>query len=112
VFADFSLLFKFPTGPHDYGRLFTMSAGGHHDTGLRRISELLLVPGGAISLAVLGIGEDAAGELYVTGNTWGVPFPAPGNDGELGTADDVFSGKLVVLVTAEDEAQGHDDGDD
>jgi hypothetical protein len=117
VFADFSLLFKFPTGPHDYGRLFTMSAGDDHDRGknrggLRRISEALMIPGGAISLAVLGMGEDAAGELYVTGNTFGVPFPAPGDDGELGTADDVFSGKLVVLVTAEDQAQGDDDDDD
>ncbi len=28
VFADFALLFKFPFGPHDYGRLFTMSARG------------------------------------------------------------------------------------
>ena len=108
VFGDFSLLFKFPTGPHDYGRLFTMSAGGHHRSGLRRISELMLVPGGAISLAVLGMGEDAAGELYVTGNTWGVPFPAPGDDAELGTADDVFSGKVVRIIAAED-THDHDD---
>jgi hypothetical protein len=108
VFGDFSLLFKFPTGPHDYGRLFAMSAGGHHRSGLRRISELMLVPGGAVSLAVLGMGEDAAGELYVSGNTFGVPFPAPGNDGELGTADDVFSGKLVRLIEAEDAHDSHD----
>ena len=27
VFGDFSLLFKFPRGPHDYGRLFTIDAG-------------------------------------------------------------------------------------
>jgi glucose/arabinose dehydrogenase len=117
VFADFSLLFKFPTGPHDYGRLFTMNARGHEDRndgrgrhGLRRISELMVVPGGAISLAVLGIGQDAAGEIYVTGNTWGVPFPAPGNDEALGTADDVFSGKVVRIVAAED-AHDHDHDD-
>ena len=33
VFADFALLFKFPIGPHDYGRLFTMSARGDRDHG-------------------------------------------------------------------------------
>jgi hypothetical protein len=117
VFADFSLLFKFPTGPHDYGRLFTMNARGHEDRhdgrgrhGLRRISELIVVPGGAVSLAVLGIGQDAAGEIYVTGNTWGVPFPAPGSDEILGTEDDVFSGKVVRIVTAED-SHDHDNDD-
>lgn len=117
VFGDFSLLFKFPAGPHDYGRLFTMNARGHEDRhvehgrhGLREISELLVVPGGAVSLAVLGIGQDAAGDIYVTGNTSGVPFPFPGNDERLGTEDDVFHGKVLRLVTAEDDkGRAHDD---
>ena len=115
-FGDCSLLFKFPSGPHDYGRLFTMNSRGHEDRhdgrgrhGLRMISELMVVPGGAISLAVLGIGQDAAGEIYVTGNTSGLPFPFPGNDETLGTADDVFHGKVLRLVIAEDHDQGHDD---
>jgi glucose/arabinose dehydrogenase len=77
VFADFSLLFKFPTGPHDYGRLFATSVSG---AGLNPISELLVLPGGAISLAVLGVGQDASGELYVLGNIFGVPF---GTDGKV-----------------------------
>jgi glucose/arabinose dehydrogenase len=77
IFGDFSLLFKFPAGPHDYGRLFTMSPTG---SGLRSISELLVLPGGAISLAVLGFGQDASGELYVLGNIFGVPF---GTDGRV-----------------------------
>jgi hypothetical protein len=77
VFADFSLLFKFPLGPHDYGRLFWVNPGG---AGLRPISAIQVLPGGAISLAVLGMGQDAAGELYVTGNISGVPF---GSDGRV-----------------------------
>jgi glucose/arabinose dehydrogenase len=77
VFADFSLLFKFPRGPHDYGRLFVMQADDEME-GLREISEMLVLPGGSISLAVLGSGEDTAGEHYVTGNVFGVPF---GNSG-------------------------------
>jgi glucose/arabinose dehydrogenase len=123
VFGDFSLLFKFPTGPHDYGRLFTMNAHGHEDRqvergrhGLRKISELMVVPGGAVSLAVLGIGQDTAGDIYVTGNTSGVPFPFPGNDERLGTEDDIFHGKVLRLVTAEDaggkNGDNHSDGDD
>ena len=77
VFADFALLFKFPRGPHDYGRLFVQNAGRSHH-GLQAISEILVLPGGAVSLAVLGSGVDASGEIYVTGNVFGVPF---GNNG-------------------------------
>ena len=102
VFGDFSLLFKFPTGPHDYGRLFTMDAQAGGQQGLRQISELIVVPGGAVSLAVLGIGQDTAGDIYVTGNISGVPFPFPGDDGRLGSGDDVFHGKVLRLVTAEE----------
>jgi glucose/arabinose dehydrogenase len=73
VFGDFSLLFKFPRGPHDYGRLFIIDAGG--GKGLRKISQLHVLPGGQVSLAVLGWGQDARGEIYVLGNVSGVPFP-------------------------------------
>ena len=106
VFADFSLLFKFPFGPHDYGRLFIVSARGGH--GLRRISELMVIPGGAISLAVLGMGQDANGEIYVSGNISGLPFPDAGPDETLNTPDDIFRGRIVRIIRAEDErGQGH-----
>jgi glucose/arabinose dehydrogenase len=75
VFGDYSLLFKFPTGPHDYGRLFTTTV---ERAGLNPISELLVLPGGAVSLAVLGMGQDASGELYVLGNIFGLPFGTEG----------------------------------
>lgn len=92
VFGDFSLLFKFPRGPHDYGRLFVQQAGRSGPV-LRSISEILVLPGGALSLAVLGSGVDASGEFYVTGNVFGVPF---GNNG------------VVVRLVPAPEA---DDGD-
>ena len=111
VFADFALLFKFPTGPHDYGRLLTMSAQGHSGK-LRSIGELMVVPGGAISLAVLGMGQDAKGELYVSGNISGLPFPNAGLDEILGTPDDIFQGRIVRIITAEDARGGKDDDDD
>ncbi len=75
VFGDFALLFKFPSGPHDYGRLFVMDAGRPGD--LKPISQLHVLPGGALSLALLGFGQDAAGEIYALGNISGIPFPDP-----------------------------------
>jgi glucose/arabinose dehydrogenase len=96
VFADFALLFKFPRGPHDYGRLLVMDADDR-DRGLRSISEVLVLPGGAISLAMLGIGQDARGELYALGNVNGVPF---GTDGR------------VLRLVAAPEADKGDDRDD
>jgi len=77
VFGDFSLLFKFPRGPHDYARVFSMNVG-RGNPGLREISEMPVLPGGALSLALLGIGQDAQGEIYLLGNINGVPF---GNGG-------------------------------
>jgi glucose/arabinose dehydrogenase len=91
VFGDFALLFKFPRGPHDYARLFTMSAG-RSDDGLRAISELMVLPGGKVSLALLGIGQDAQGEIYMMGNVSGLPF---GN-----------SGVVVKLVPLPDDGNG------
>jgi len=96
VFGDFALLFKFPSGPHDYGRLFVMDAG---DRGRqpKNVSEALVLPGGAISLALLGIGQDARGELYALGNVNGVPF------GD--------NGRMLRLVAAP-EADDDDDDDE
>ena len=93
VFGDFSVLFKFPRGPHDYGRLFVTNAGSH---GLNEISQLHVVPGGALSLALLGWGQDASGEIYALGNISGVPFPDP----ELGPTGRAL--KLVPAPEAED----------
>ena len=93
VFGDFSLLFKFPSGPHDYGRLFSINAGGGGH-GLRKISETLILPGGSLSFAVLGIGQDALGEIHVMGNVNGIPF---GNNG------------VVVRIVPAPEADAPDD---
>ena len=76
VFGDFAVLFKFPSGPHDYGRLFVTDVGGHNNN-LQEISQLHVLPGGALSLALLGFGQDASGEIYALGNISGVPFPDP-----------------------------------
>ncbi len=75
VFGDFSLLFKFPTGPHDYGRLFHIIPGG---AGLRDINQIQVLPGNALSMALLGWGQDASRELYALGNISGVPFGTGG----------------------------------
>ena len=88
VFGDFARLFRFPSGPNDSGRLFYL-AQKNPKTGLRQIQELY-VPGQAapgqqekqgtegIGRALLGFGQDAAGEVYVLGNINGTPF---GTDG-------------------------------
>jgi glucose/arabinose dehydrogenase len=88
VFGDFARLFRFPSGPNDTGRLFVLQQK-NPKTGLREINELH-VPGQGglggqnlegtegIGLALLGFGQDAAGELYVLGNINGTPF---GTDG-------------------------------
>jgi len=96
VFGDFALLFKFPSGPHDYARLFAMNASGDQH-GLRQISELEVLPGSRLSLALLGIGQDAQGKIYMTGNVSGVPF---GNGG------------VVVRLVPAPEAETDDDRDD
>jgi glucose/arabinose dehydrogenase len=119
IFAEFSSLFKFPSGPHDYGRLFTIGAGGHgghldlgrgdrendqgRGGGLRRVSELMVLPGSKVWLAVLGIGQDAQGEIYITGNVSGVPFPdlAPqgtGSESPPLPRLEVFNGRVLRLV--------------
>ena len=71
ISGDFARLFKFPRGPHDYGRLFSVDANRGD------ISQFHVLPGGELSLALLGWGQDASGELYALGNVSGVPFPNP-----------------------------------
>ena len=73
------------------GRLFTIDADGGN--GLRKINQLHVLPGGQVSLAVLGWGQDAHGEVYVLGNVSGVPFPAPGTMGDP-------TGHVLKLVRA------------
>ncbi|MGH2675999.1 MAG: PQQ-dependent sugar dehydrogenase [Actinomycetota bacterium] len=89
VFGDFARLFRFPSGPNDTGRLFVLQQK-NPTTGLRKINEFHLPGQGGlgrqnlegteegIGLALLGFGQDAAGELYVLGNINGTPF---GTDG-------------------------------
>jgi Glucose / Sorbosone dehydrogenase len=95
VFGDFARVFKFPRGPHDYGRLLAIRAG--EGFGLRSIRELIVLPSGDLALAVLGIGQDAAGEIYAMGNVFGVPF---GNNGVLV--------RLVEAPSTDDEDEKDD----
>jgi glucose/arabinose dehydrogenase len=97
IFGDFSRLFNFPSGPHDYGRLFHVNAESRGRR-LRAIREFHITPSNAPNLAVLGFGEDAKGEIYLLGNASGVPFgdggvvlrlaPAPAESNEPHTHDD------------------------
>ena len=120
VFGEFSRLFRFPSGPDNFGRILHFDAGrghggscsskgrgghghghhghGHHghggggddDTELATVLELGGFPEVAAALgltdpaappaafeqtlSVLGMGQDAKGELYVLGNRSGRPF--------------------------------------
>ena len=95
VFGDFARIFNFPSGPHNFGRLLYLAQKDLDRPQLANVQELggfsaaiaaLGLSTGTsacdglfpATLAVLGMGEDRAGELYVTGNISGVPF---GNDG-------------------------------
>lgn len=88
IFGDYSRLFNLPSGPHNYGRLFHIdpSRGG---SGLLTIREFHITPSNAPNLAVLGWGEDAAGEVHVTGNVLGIPFGDGGVVLRLAPAPDV-----------------------
>jgi glucose/arabinose dehydrogenase len=90
IFGEFSTIFNFPTGPHDYGRLLHMG-GDRSQRGLRAISEFHIVGGNSLGFAVLGMGQDADGEIYITGNRSGLPFPS-------GTG-----GMVLKIVPAPDE---------
>jgi glucose/arabinose dehydrogenase len=89
VFGEFSRLFNFPSGPHNFGRLLYLSrqplGNGLHrifdSDGFEEAAERLGLSDPSAepgpfpqTLAVLGMGSDAQGELYVLGNISGVPF--------------------------------------
>jgi glucose/arabinose dehydrogenase len=97
IFGDFSRLFNFPSGPHNYGRLFHINAESHGQH-LRAIREFHITPSNAPNLAVLGFGEDARGEIYVLGNVSGLPF---GTGGVI----------LRLAPAANDDVDQSDDGD-
>jgi glucose/arabinose dehydrogenase len=95
VFGEFSRVFNFPSGPHNFGRLLYVQQKKESPGKLLNVQELggfadaiaslgLATGTGACNgrfpptLAVLGMGQDAAGELYVTGNISGLPFGTGG----------------------------------
>jgi glucose/arabinose dehydrogenase len=86
VFGDFSRAFRFPSGPNDQGRIFTLQGSGGglaqineaHLAGQKALGQANLTGTEGIGIGILGFGEDAAGELYVLGNPSGTPF---GTDG-------------------------------
>jgi len=94
IVGEFSTIFNFPTGPHDYGRLLHIS-GDPSQRGLRAISEFHIVGGNSLGLAVLGMGQDSDGEVYLTGNRSGLPFGS--------------AGMVLKIVPAEDGDHHQDD---
>jgi len=88
IFGDFSLLFKFPSGPHDYGRLFHLAPDGEKVNNLAAISQLHIAGGNSIALALLGFGQDAFGGVYALGNVSGLPFGTQGTVMRLAPTDD------------------------
>lgn len=78
VCGDFAKLFRFPSGPNNTGRLFYLQQKSSPGERLQTIKEFMI--DGGFGLALLGFGQDAAGELYALGNISGVPF---GNEGVI-----------------------------
>jgi glucose/arabinose dehydrogenase len=95
IFGEFSRVFNFPGGPHNFGRLLYLQQKNTTGGKLLNIQEfqrfaanmaaLGLSVGSAAcdglfppTLAVLGMGQDAAGEVYTMGNISGVPFGTGG----------------------------------
>jgi len=95
VFGEFSRVFNFPSGPHNFGRLLYLAQKHTDKEKLLNIKEFngfsdaiaaigLSVGPAACdgevppTLAVLGMGQDAQGELYTMGNISGVPFGTGG----------------------------------
>jgi glucose/arabinose dehydrogenase len=95
VFGEFSRVFNFPSGPHNYGRLLYLAQKHTDKEKLLNINEFngfsdaiaaigLSVPPTACdgevppTLAVLGMGQDTQGEIYTMGNISGVPFGTGG----------------------------------
>lgn len=95
VFGEFSRVFNFPSGPHNYGRLLHLAQKDTARDKLLNIKEFNDFAGAIAdvglsvgpaacdgefppTLAVLGMGQDSGGEIYAMGNINGVPF---GSDG-------------------------------
>ena len=94
VFGEFSRVFNFPSGPHNYGRLLYLAQKTAKDKLLNikefngfddAIAAVGLSVGAAAcgglvppTLGVLGMGQDTAGEIYTMGNINGVPFGTNG----------------------------------
>jgi hypothetical protein len=95
VFAEFSPIFNFPSGPHNYGRLLYLAQKKTSGDKLLNVKEfnglgdaiaaLGLNVGPAAcdglwppTLAMLGMGQDAQGEIYAMGNISGLPFGTGG----------------------------------
>lgn len=94
VFGEWSRLFNTPSGPNNYGRILYLE--NRPQGGLLPVVEASGFPSAAErigltrpdqppayfpqTLSVLGMGQDARGELYLMGNISGLPF---GNDGVL-----------------------------
>lgn len=95
VFGEFSREFIFPGGPNNFGRLLYLAQKKTSKDELLNIKEfngfddaiavlgLSAGPAGCegefpSTLAVLGMGQDADGEIYTMGNISGVPFGSQG----------------------------------
>jgi glucose/arabinose dehydrogenase len=95
VFGEWSRLFDFPNGPDNFGRLFYLpsrdlsSAKGPVEiqefqnfaevaTSLGLTDSTRPAKAFKQSLSVLGMGQDAKGEVYVLGNNSGRPFGSSG----------------------------------
>ena len=79
VFGDYSIVFRFPSGPNNFGRLFYLERN-QPKTGLREIREFRIQGRAGLDRALLGFAQDASGEVYALVNFTGVPF---GNTGEV-----------------------------
>jgi glucose/arabinose dehydrogenase len=79
VFGDYSALFRFPSGPNNFGRLFYLWRN-QPKTGLREIREFRIEGRAGLDRALLGFAQDASGEVYALTNFPGLPF---GDTGEV-----------------------------
>jgi glucose/arabinose dehydrogenase len=80
VFADFTLTFDevFPGGPFISGRLFYLEQKKTSRDTLLNIQEFKVAGQDELGLAMLGMGQDASGEVYVAANMTGIPFGTTG----------------------------------
>lgn len=80
VFGDYSRVFLFPAGPNNQGRLLYLQHKKTSQDRLQPIHEFRFADRNVLGLAVLGFGQDAAGEVYALANKTGNPF---GTDGRV-----------------------------